>query len=223
MIRPSQRRMGEAQLSWERAAYLRALIETGAVQIAPDEKRLHRLPGGQRSMIRVGHNALMTRPSPSQTLIGALAAFVERGFDDHVVLAGTSAPTSAHITGAVAHTLGLRQAILAHGGGQPRHNLPANLNASPASAIVVLTDMTFPKDTVLSEAVLSLAQTMQRQSVKAQVYAVAGVAREAGQAQVDLLEAGAALHYLLPLRSIAHDPRLRISPDQRRLLRREFA
>ena len=87
---------------------------------------------------------------------------MSRGFDDHVVLANTGAPGSGRLAGALAFSLGVRQAVLSPGGGGLTVRLPDNLWANPASAVVIVTDNLTPAESSASEAVRALAKTWQR-------------------------------------------------------------
>jgi hypothetical protein len=215
------------KIPWERSGFLRALIDGGAVVVASDERRQHRLPGGAKSMVRIDTVRLLTRPDPAQAFVGALERFMTRGFDDHVLLANTGAPGSGRLAGALAFSLGVRQAILSGTGqaGGITVRLPDNLWANPASAIVVLADSLTPGDSAAAEAVQALSRTWHKLPDRPSlppIHVLAGTVHDAAQAQRDLAKYGAALHYIFAVRDIVQDPRLRLNRRQQEALRREF-
>lgn len=228
MKNPNPSRTAIRKIPWERAGFLRALLESGAITVAPDERRQHKLPGGVRSMVRIDTARVLTRPDPARAFVGALERFMSRGFDDHVLLANTGAPGSGRLAGALAFSLGVRQAILS-GTGQGKGTsvrLPDNLWANPASAIVVLADAILPKDTNAAEAVQALGRTWERLQDKPAlppIIVLAGTVHAPTETQAALAEHGAALHYMFTVRDIVTDPRLRLSKAQQDGLRREFS
>lgn len=216
------------KVPWERAGFLRVLLESGAVVVAPDERRRHKLPGGSRSMVRIDTARVLTRPDPARAFVGALERFMTRGFDDHVLLANTPAPGSGRLTGALAFGLGVRQAILSRTGQSNGTSvrLPDNLWSSPASAIVILADSIPPGDTAVGEAYQALARSwgrLQDHPKLPPVHVLAGTVHDPADTQKRLAGIGAALHYMFTVRDIVRDPRLRLTDTQKTALQREFS
>ncbi|MBI4973155.1 hypothetical protein HZC27_00915 [Candidatus Roizmanbacteria bacterium] len=96
-----------------RGEYIKAILEAGAVKIAPTLGERFKLRSGGLSWIYVDHGDMLCQPSTEKPFIDAIGTLIECAFpQDKVVLVNLASKASPHETGAVAYRNGLRQIII---------------------------------------------------------------------------------------------------------------
>lgn len=92
------------------AAYVAALVEGGAVKIAPDENHLFELRNGTHSWIYVDHGEMLCQPETFRLFMAAVEVCMEQVIGDKpAVLVNVDSKSSPQLVGALASKCGLRQ------------------------------------------------------------------------------------------------------------------
>lgn len=144
------------ELEMRKGEYIKAVIDAGAVKIAPTLGERFKLRSGGLSWIYVDHGDMLCQPNTEKPFIDAIGTLIEYTFpQDRVVLVNLASKASPHETGAVAYRNGLRQIIIspdevaqAEKGTNRRVRLPHQMNDDD---ILVVVDDVLTKGGTLKE------------------------------------------------------------------------
>ncbi|HSX01660.1 MAG TPA: hypothetical protein VLF67_05460, partial [Candidatus Saccharimonas sp.] len=186
-------------------AYTMALIQGGAVKVAPDTDHLFELRNGTKSCAYVDHGEILCQPDTFQPYIDALADSVCNNFPEHsTILVNVDSKSSPHTVGALASLLRLRQIVvnpeatrLAEKGPSLGVRLPKEIKAS--DTLVVIDDVFTEGDTTAIDAVsLAIDAIASRFGVTEQeTHLVVGLLRgDMGKATKQLERSKIKLHWL---------------------------
>lgn len=192
-------------------AYTTALIQAGAVKVAPDADHLFELRNGTTSCVYVDHGEVLCQPNTFQPYINALAESVRDNFPERsTILVNVDSKSSPQTVGALASSLHLRQAVvnpdatrLAEKGPNLTVRLPQEVNTGD---ILIVVDDVFTEDDTTAIAAISLVRDAivgRLGEAKQETHLVVGLLRgNAEKATQQLGLFSVRLHYLTTLEAV---------------------
>lgn len=208
-------------------AYEIALVQAGAVKVAPGPDNLFELRSGPESWVYVDHGDILCQPETYRPYITVLAEVVRDNFPEQsTILVNVDSKSSPHTVGALASVLRLRQVVvtpqatsLAEKGSKLAVRLPQEIE--PNDTLLVVDDVFTEGDTTAADVIERVRSAIIGRLGETQqdVHLIVGLLRgDRQKATRQLGVLGIKLHWLTTIESVLQKIWPALTPVQQQAL-----